>query len=530
MQRRTFLGVVPGAVAACATATQRARPAPPAPPAFELDEVSLAELAQRLAAGTTTSQRLLELYLSRIAAIDRAGPELRAIIELNPDAPKLAHELDQERRAGRIRGALHGIPILIKDNIDTADRMSTSAGSFALEGWHPPKDAFVAARLRAAGALILGKSNLSEWANIRSAHSVSGWSARGGQTRNPYALRRNPSGSSSGSGVAVAANLCAAAVGTETDGSIVSPASVCGVVGVKPTLGLCSRSGIVPIAHSQDTAGPIARTVRDAALLLTAMAGADPEDAASATTAQRPAVDYTQSLDASGLRGARLGIARKFFEDNARLDHFLSGCVDVLRKGGAEIVDPADLATHGKWGDAEFLLLQYELKHDLSAYLARLPHGRPVRSFPELIAFNRQNRAREMPIFEQEIFDLVADRGPLTDPKYIEARRDCQRLARTEGIDATLARHKLDALVTLTNGPAWLTDVACGDPNVPGCSSAAAVAGYPHITVPAGLFGGLPIGLSFFGAPFSEPLLFRLAYGFETATQARRKPEYGEGA
>ncbi|HYM12421.1 MAG TPA: amidase family protein, partial [Bryobacterales bacterium] len=368
MNRREFFGATAAAAAAAFSACQSAKgPAgrvagAEGESAFELEEVTLAELADGLRQGKWTSRRLAELYLGRMEAIDRGGPRLGAAIELNPDALAAADQLDRERKEKGARGPLHGIPILIKDNIATADRMSTTAGSLALEGWRPAKDAFVAARLRAAGALVLGKTNLSEWANFRSLHSVSGWSGRGGQTRNPYALDRNPSGSSSGSGAAVAANLCAAAIGTETDGSVVSPSSVNGIVGVKPTLGLVSRSGIIPIAHSQDTAGPMARTVRDAAILLGAMAGADGEDAATAAAGGKAQADYTKFLDAGGLRGARLGIARKFFEKNAALDRFLSGAADVLKKCGAEVIDPADLPSHGKWGDAEMEVLLYEFK------------------------------------------------------------------------------------------------------------------------------------------------------------------------
>lgn len=518
MNRRAFL-------AYSAAQTAHAKPAP----TFELEELSLSDLGAGLTRGRWTSRRLLELYHARIDAIDRNGPRLGAVIELNPDAAALADQLDSERKQNHTRGPLHGIPVLIKDNIDTADRMSTSAGSLALDGWHAPKDSFVAARLRAAGALIMGKTNLSEWANFRSTHSVSGWSGRGGQARNPYALSRNPSGSSSGSGAAVAANLCGAAIGSETDGSIVSPASINGLVGVKPTLGLISRAGIIPIAHSQDTAGPMTRSVRDAAMLLSVLTGVDPDDGATSQSAGKSAPDYTKFLDAAGLRGARLGVARKFFDKNAPMDAFLNQCVDILKRSGAEIVDPADLPSHNKWNDAENEVLQFEFKADLNKYLSKLPSSRTPRTLAGLIDFNEKNRTREMPYFDQEIFKQAEAKGPLTEKKYLDARAECLRLTRTEGIDAVVDKYKLDAIVTLTSGPAWLTDWVNGDTDTDGCSSPAAIAGYPHITVPAGFFRGLPLGLSFFGKAWTEPVLFRLAYAFEVATKARRKPQFLKG-
>jgi amidase len=387
--------------------------------------------------------------------------------------------------------------------------MSASAGSLALERSHAARDAVAAAQLRAAGALILGKTNMSEWANFRSSHSVSGWSGRGGQTRSPYALDRNPSGSSSGSGVAVAANLCAAAIGSETDGSIVSPASVNGLVGVKPTVGLLSRDGVIPISSSQDTLGPMARTVQDAVLLLAALAP-----------------KQKISLDTGGLKGARLGIARKFFDQNPPLDRFLSNCVDALKQAGADIVDPADLPSHGKWGEPEGEVLRYEFKAGLNAYLAKLPASSSARTLADLIAFNEKNRDREMPYFEQELFIESQARGPLTDAKYLKAREDSIRLARAEGIDAVIAKYKLDAIVSITNGPACLIDWVNGDYDTGGCSTPAAVAGYPHVTVPAGFFRGLPVGLSFFGPAWSEAKLLRMAYAYEQSTKARRKPEF----
>jgi amidase len=512
MNRRNFLGTTAalGALTGCKTApedkNQMSRIAP-----FELDELTITDLSEGLKSGRWTSRKLVELYLSRIDQLNRKGPMLGAVIEINPDALEIADNLDKARST---RGHLQGIPILIKDNIDTADKMSTSAGSLALEKSHPSKDSAVAARLRAAGAIILGKTNLSEWANIRSSHSISGWSGRGGLTRNPYALDRNTSGSSSGSGAAAAASLCAAAVGSETDGSVVSPSSINGLVGIKPTIGIIGGSGIIPISQSQDTAGPMARTVRDAAILLTALSDGSK--------------DYTRFLDTNGLKGARLGIARKFFENNAPLDKFLNQCIDQLKKAGAEIIDPADMPSHGKIGEPENEVLMYELKAGMNAYLAALPAGPGPRTLADLIAFNEKNRAKEMPYFEQELFIQAEAKGPLTDARYTKARQDCLRLSRDEGIDAVLNRHKLDAIVTLTNGPAWLIDFVNGDYDTGGCSTPAAVAGYPHITVPAGLFRGLPVGLSFFGAANQEGLLLKLAFGYEQLMKARRKPQFLE--
>jgi amidase len=530
MKRRAFLAAAITGAAACQAACRYvpATSAAATPGDFALDEVSLADLASGLQQGKWTSQRLVELYVGRIDAIDskdaRQGPKLNAVLALNPDAAAIAGQLDQERKNGRVRGPLHGIPILVKDNIETRDPISTTAGSLALADWRAPEDAFVAARLRAAGAIILGKTNLSEWANFRSTHSTSGWSGRGGQTKNPYALDRNPSGSSSGSGAGTAANLCAAAIGSETDGSVTSPSSINGLAGIKPTVGLVSRSGIIPISVSQDTAGPMARTVRDITILLSVMAGADPQD--SATSQSKASSDYTGFLDPKGLRGARLGIARKFFESNAPLDAFLNGCIDALKKAGAEVIDPADLATHGQIDSPEQEVLFYEFKDGINRYLTRLPASSPARTLKDLIAYNEKNRAREMPFFAQELFIQAEAKGPLTDPAYLKARADCIRLSRQDGIDALLAKHKLDAIVTLTSGPAWFTDHVNGDRDTGGCTTPAAVAGYPHITVPAGFYSGLPIGLSFFGAAWSEPTLIKLAYAWEQQMNARRKPGF----
>ena len=488
-------------------------------------ELTLADIAAAFAAGRLSALSLTQRYLDRIAALDRRGPQLRSVLVTNPHALEIAAALDEERRAHGARGPLHGVPILIKDNVQTADRMMTTAGSLALEGWYAPADAPLVARLRAAGAVILGKTNMSEWANFRSTHSSSGWSARGGQTRNPYALDRTPSGSSSGSAVAVAANLCAAAVGTETDGSIVSPASINGIVGLKPTVELISRGGIVPISHSQDTAGPLARTVRDAAVLLGAMQDPDVEDAATPASGHRAPRDYVQFLNDAGLRGARLGIARRFFVANAPLNRFLDGQIALLERAGAVIIDPADLPMQDAAAAPEQEVLLYEFKAGLNAYLAGLPSDIKVRSLADLIRFNDAHASQELAIFDQELLRQADAKGGLDEAAYREARAASLTATRT-GIDEVLSQHRLDALVTLTSGPAWLIDAVNGDSDTGGCSTPAAVAGYPHITVPAGLHRGLPIGLSFFGTAFSEPKLLTLASGFEHAAQARRVPRY----
>jgi amidase len=414
--------------------------------------------------------------------------------------------------------------VLIKDNIATDDRMQTTAGSLALVGCRPDRDATVARRLRAAGAVILGKTNLSEWANFRGYQSSSGWSAVGGQTRNPYVLDRNPCGSSSGSGVGPAADLATVAIGTETDGSIVCPAGACGIVGIKPTLGLVSRSGIIPISHSQDTAGPMARTVADAAALLGVLAGYDPRDAVTREGARRARADFTQSLDPGALRGARVGVARKFFGFNDRVDKLMADAVDLLKREGATVVDPADLPTHGKFDAAEFEVLLYEFKADLNKHLAGLPPGDHPRTLKQLIEFNERNREREMPYFGQELFIRAEAKGPLTEAAYLKALRASKALSRAQGIDAVMIKHNLDALVAPTGGPAWTTDLVNGDHFGGGSSSPAAVAGYPNVQVPAGFVYGLPVGISFFGRAFTEARLIRLAYAYEQATRHRQPP------
>jgi amidase len=501
--------------------------------AFDLDEATVADLQRRMEAGRDTSRSLVEKYLRRIDAIDRNGPMLHSVIEVNPDALAIADRLDAERNAGRRRGPLHGVPVLIKDNIATADGMMTTAGSLALAGVSPPKDAFIAGRLREAGAVILGKTNLSEWANFRSTHSTSGWSGRGGLARNPYALDRNASGSSSGSGAAIAANLAAVAIGTETDGSIVSPSNANGLVGIKPTLGLVSRTGIVPIAQSQDTAGPMARTVADAATVLGELAGVDPDDAATSLGATKGGldsthVDYTRFLDANGLRGTRLGVVRnRLFGSSPAADRLTETAIADMRNAGAVIVDPANIPTLGQFDDTEFDVLLYEFKAGLAKYLTWLGAASPVHSLKDIIAFNEAHAPEEMPYFGQEIMLMAEKKGPLTEPKYRAALAKNHRLSRSLGIDTVMTKYRLDALVAPTGGPAWLTDLVNGDggtASAPGPSTVTAVAGYPHITVPAGFFRGLPVGVSFFGRAWSEPTLIKIAYAYEQATRHRRPP------
>jgi amidase len=476
--------------------------------------------------GRFSARSLVEKYVARIDEIDKRGPAVNAIIELNPDAPSIADELDRERKAKGPRGPMHGIPVLIKDNIDTADRMMTTAGSLALVGSKPLKDSFVAQKLRTAGAVILGKTNLSEWANIRSSHSVSGWSGRGGLTKNPYSLDRNPCGSSSGTGAGISANLAAVGIGTETDGSIVCPSSSNGLAGIKPTVGLVSRGGIIPISHSQDGAGPMCRTLRDAAILLGALTGVDPDDPATAASAGKAQPDYAQYCDPNGLKGARIGVARKYFGFSDAVDALMEQSLNVLKQQGATLVDPADIGTLGKFDDTELLVFMYELKADLNAYLARLGPGAAVRTLQDIIDFNDRNREKEMPYFGQDLFLKAQSKGPLTEKAYVDALAKNHQLARTEGIDALMDQHQLDAIVAPTGGPAWLTDLVNGDHVAGGSSNAAAVAGYPNINVTAGFLSGLPVGISFFGRAWSESTLIKLAYSFEQATKARRAPQF----
>jgi amidase len=493
-----------------------------------LPEWTIAELQEKMESGELTSRRLAELYISRIEAVDKDGPYINSVIELNPDALEIASTLDDERTAGKTRGALHGVPILIKDNIDTRDRMQTTAGSLALEGHCAEKDAFVVKQLRKAGALIIGKTNLSEWANFRGKRSVSGWSSRGGLTRNPYVLDRTASGSSSGSGAAVAANLCAAAVGTETDGSIISPAKANGIVGIKPTLGLVSRSGIIPIAHSQDTAGPMARTVADAAILLGAMTGVDSADAASRLSRKKVMSNYTKSLDRDGLNGARIGVARNMAGTNPRLLRIFEFCIEVLKKLGAEVIDPADVPHFDKYDRTEMEVLLYEFKADLNKYLGSLPAQARVHSLEDVIRFNEENKDKVMPYFGQEHMITAQEKPSLRDKKYRDALAKNHEYSRTRGIDAIMRRHKLDAIIVPSGIPATLIDLVNGDSSNSDVVSTSppAVAGYPHITVPAGYVFGLPVGLSFIAKAWQEPTLIKFAYAFEQATQLRRMPRF----
>jgi amidase len=526
--RRHFLqaGMLGGLTLATATAAAPAEVAP-----FEFEEATITDLQAAMRDRKITPGTLVKAYMDRIEAIDRHGPTLRSVLEVNPDARSQAEVLvfrdtrEQKENKGTLQGPLHGIPVLIKDNIDTADNMATTAGSLALVGAKPPSDAFIVKKLRQAGAILLGKTNLSEWANIRSNRSSSGWSGRGGQTHNPYVLDRNPSGSSSGSGAAVSANLCTVAVGTETDGSIVSPSNANGIVGMKPTVGLVSRTGIIPISHTQDTAGPMCRTVRDAAILLGVLAGVDPEDEATAASKDKGHTDYTQFLEENGLKGARIGVVRGAIGHPLVRDLF-STALEVLKKHGATLVDPANIPTQGRYNSSEITVLLYELKADLNAYLARLGPNAPVKSLEEIIAFNEKHKDKEMPFFGQEFFIQAQAKGPLTTPEYKEAVERGRRLAGKEGIDAVMDKNKLDALIAPTGAPAWMIDLVYGDRGTGGSSSAPAVSGYPNITVPMGFVHSLPVGLSFFGRAWSEPVLLKLAYAFEQATKHRKPPKF----
>jgi amidase len=497
--------------------------------AFPFAEATIDDLQRRMTAGELTARALAQAYLTRIAEVDQAGPKLNAVIEVNPDVLAIAEQLDTERKAGKVRGPLHGIPVLLKDNIATADKMETTAGSLALVGHKPPRDAHLVARLREAGAVILGKTNLSEWANFRGSSSVSGWSGRGGQTRNPYVLDRNPSGSSSGSGAAVAANLCVVAIGTETNGSIMSPSSSCGIVGLKPTVGLVSRTGIIPIAESFDTAGPMTRTVRDAALVLAAIAGADERDPRTQTRPEDAPRDFAGALRPRALQGARIGVIRPVGYWPS-VDDVMNASLTALREAGAELIDVEPLPRLA--GNAMTEVFRYEMKHGLNAYLATLGPGSPMKTLADLIRFNEQHWSREMPLFGQQHFTAAQAKGPLTEPAYREALEACWRVNRTEGIDATMDKHRLDALVAMTRSAADLTaandtpEPVFGGKRPSGSSSTpAALAGYPSVTVPAGQIRELPVGISFFGRAWTEAKLLALAADFEARTKARREPK-----
>lgn len=489
---------------------------------FDLNEITIDELQAKMQSGELTSEEICQKYLERIKLVD---PFLKSVIELNPDSLEIARKLDEERKAGNVRGLLHGIPVMIKDNIDTYDKMQTTAGSLALEGNFAAIDAFIVNKLREAGAVLLGKTNLSEWANFRSTNSSSGWSGRGGQVRNPHCLDRSPCGSSSGTGAAVSANLCAIGIGTETNGSIVCPSGINGLVGIKPTLGLWSRRGIIPIAHSQDTAGPMTRSVKDAAVLLGALAEFDPADAETHIEKGQTFSDYTQFLDVNGLKGKRIGIAKEMTGFNAKVDAVFQLAVEVLKQNGAEVLEEVKFENRRKWGDPSYQVLLYEFKADLNKYLAEHP-GAPVKSMEEIIEFNTKNADREMPWFDQEIFLEAQKKGDLTTEEYLKALEDSKRFAGKEGIDAVMNEHNLDAVIAQTNGPAWTIDWVNGDHFSGGSSSPAAISGYPNITVPMGMVEGLPVGISFFGRAWSEPVLLQIAYAFEQATQHRKAPGF----
>jgi amidase len=491
-----------------------------------MEELTIQQLQKEMEMGNITSRQIVEFYLDRIQTIDADGPKLNSIIEVNPDALQIASALDRERKEKGPRGIFHGIPVVIKENIDTADKMMTTAGSLALLGSIPSEDAFIVQQLRTAGAIILAKANLSEWANFRSEHSSSGWSSRGGQTKNPYALDRNPCGSSSGSAVAVAAHLCSVAIGTETDGSVICPSSVNGIVGIKPTVGLVSRSGIVPISHTQDTAGPMARCVADAAALLGIITGIDSRDPVSAESKGKFYSDYTQFLESDMPKDTRIGVVRNLFGFDERVDAIMDQCIGVLKEQEVTIINPVEIPVTDELSEPEYLVLLYEFKHTLNQYLASLGEKAPVKTLQEIIEFNEANKEKVMPFFGQDIMIKAQEKESLDSTEYLEALKKCKQLAQNDGIDKALNEHKLDALLAPSGGPAWLTDHVVGDHYSGGSSSLAAVSGYSSITVPAGYIHGLPVGISFIAGPYQEPKLIRLAYSFEQATKVRRAPDF----
>ncbi|MBN1329474.1 MAG: amidase [Candidatus Heimdallarchaeota archaeon] len=491
-----------------------------------MKEYTIIQLQKLMDEGKTTAKELVEQYLNRIKEIDKQGPKINAIIELNPDALFIAEKLDEERKEKGARSLLHGIPIIIKDNIDTADKMMTTAGSLALDGHRAKKDAFIVQKIREAGGIILGKGNLSEWANFRSRRSSSGWSSRGRQSKNPYILDRSPCGSSSGSAIAVAANLCIAAIGTETDGSIICPSQINGIVGIKPTVGLVSRSGIVPIAHSQDTAGPMARTVQDAAILLSVISGEDEHDSSTINLNEKTPKDYIDFLAEDGLKGARIGVARNFFGFNKQVDELMEQAIKIMEKHGAILIDPTNLENIQELREPEYEVLLYEFKNDLNNYLATHEIINGIKSMEDIINFNENNSELIMPYFGQEHFIAAQEKGPLTDEKYLEALEKCMRISREEGIDKVISEHKLDAIIAPSGGPAWTIDLLNGDRFSGGSSSAAAVSGYPSITVPLGYIHDLPVGISFFSGALKEHRLLKLAYAFEQKTKVRKPPQF----
>jgi amidase len=535
MKRRNFFktAVLAGGTLAIAPLSSCVQPTPKTSPTgsatdytdFELNELTIAELQDKMKSGALTSEEITQKYLHRIELIDKNGPELRAVIEVNPEALAIAKQLDAERKSGKIRGPLHGVPVLIKDNIDTGDKMQTTAGSLALVGSPAPDDAFIVRKLRDAGAVLLGKTNLSEWANFRSSKSSSGWSGRGGQVRNPFCTDRSPCGSSSGTGAAVSANLCALGIGTETDGSIVCPSGINGIVGIKPTVGLWSRDGIIPISHSQDTAGPMARTMTDAVILLGLLAEIDPNDAETNLKKGEIFKDYSQFLDINGLKNARIGVVSDFFSFNTEVDKLMKDAIGVLKEKGAEVIENLKFEKRSEVGVAEWQVLISEFKVDLNSYL-KTRTGLQVQSLADLIEFNKKNTETELKWFGQEIFEETEKTKGLSDPVYQEALKKSKKLTREEGIDLLMDQHKLDALIAPTNGPAWTIDWVNGDHFGGGSSEPAAISGYPSITVPAGFVHGLPIGISFFGRAWSEPTLIRLAFAYEQATKHRKAPGF----
>ncbi|NHJ46515.1 MAG: amidase [Asgard group archaeon] len=492
----------------------------------KMDEYTIEELQDMMSSGKITSKKLVKDFLKRIDEIDKNGPKLNSIIELNPDALEIADELDKERKKKGPRSKLHGIPVIIKDNINTADKMMTTAGSLALLNHIPSEDAFIVMKLREAGAIILGKANLSEWANFRSTRSTSGWSSRGGLTRNPYALDRNACGSSSGSAVAVAANLCCVAIGTETDGSVICPSQINGIVGIKPTIGLVSRTGIIPIAHSQDIAGPMGRSVADTAILLSALTGIDQQDESTANNEEKIGVDYTQFLDKDGLKGARIGVARNYFGFNPEVDRLMEEAIEAMKDLGATIVDPTNLENIREIRDAEYTVLLYEFKDDLNKYLAKYLVDNPNKTMKDIIEFNEKHKEKVMPYFGQEHIIRAEEKGPLTDEEYLKALEKCKKITQEEGIDKVLQEHNLDAIIAPSGSPTWPIDLINGDHHTGGSSSAAAVAGYPNITVPLGYIHGLPVGISFFSKAYNESVLIKLTYAFEQATRVRKPPKF----
>ena len=494
---------------------------------FPLLEATIDTLQQKMKSGEYTSQSITKLYLRRIAEIDKKGPALNAVIELNPDALTIAEQMDAERKAGKVRGPLHGIPVLVKDNINTGDKMQTTAGALALEGHRAAKDAFIISRLRESGAVLLGKTNLSEWANFRSTRSTSGWSSRGGQTRNPYLLHRDPSGSSAGSGSAVSANLCVVAIGTETNGSVVSPSSVNGIVGIKPTVGLLSRSGIIPISATQDTAGPMARTVKDAAMLLTALAGTDPKDEVTLESENQAGIDYAVSLDTTSLKGKKIGIEKSALTGHEGVVALFQDAIAVLKTQGATVVEIELQKLLSEPGSVEGLILQYEFKDGVNKYLAA--SDAPMKTLADVIAFNKQNERRAMPYFKQETLEHSEAKGGLDTPEYTEGLK--KLLTARTIIDDVFRQNGLDAIAAPTSGPACLIDLIAGDYRTGSSfSGPAAMAGYPHITVPMGFVLGLPVGLSLMGTRYSEVQLIRMAYAYEQASHKRSAPEMVEGA